>query len=159
MDTDSIFGLQFVLSIGVWAIIAGFMLAPWLSGKSKSDALAWLTLPHMFRHLGMAFLVPGVVDQPLPDGFANPAAYGDLATGVLALIAFVALKSGWKVKFTLVWVFNLVGTIDLVNALRHTDVAPLMGATWFIPTMFVPLLLVTHVMIFARLMRGEQADD
>jgi hypothetical protein len=53
----------------------------------------------------------------------------------------------------LVWLFNTVGTVDLVNALRHVDVAPDFGAAWYIPTLLVPLLLVTHFMIFARLLR------
>ena len=52
----------------------------------------------------------------------------------------------------LVWLFNVVGTVDLVNALRHTGVAPLFGSAWYIPTMLVPLLLVTHFLIFKRLL-------
>ena len=105
----------------------------------------------------MVFLVPGVVDQPLPTGFANPAAYGDLVTGVLALVAIIALGSRWSVALALVWLFNIVGTVDLANALRHVDVAPKFGAAWYIPTMLVPLLLVTHVLIFKRLLvRGNE---
>ncbi len=100
----------------------------------------------------MVFLVPGVVDQPLPAEFAGPAAYGDLATGLVALVAIVALRGRWSVALALVWLFNVVGTIDLANALRHVDVAPRFGAAWYIPTFLVPLLLVTHVMIFVRLL-------
>ncbi len=36
---------------------------------------------------------------------------------------------------------------------RSLQVAPLMGASWFIPTFLVPALLVTHVMIFRQLAR------
>ena len=49
--------------------------------------------------------------------------------------------------------FAVVGTVDLFNALRHLSVAPEFRATWFIPTMLVPLLLVTHGMMFKRLLR------
>ena len=42
-----------------------------------------------------------------------------------------------------------------LNALRHADAVPGLGATWYIPTFFVPLLLVTHFMIFVRLIRRE----
>jgi hypothetical protein len=52
-----------------------------------------------------------------------------------------------------VWLFNIVGTIDLVNALRHVDVAQNFGAAWYIPTMLVPILLITHSMIFVRLLK------
>ena len=45
------------------------------------------------------------------------------------------------------------GTVDLLNALRHVNVAPNFGAAWYIPTFLVPLLLVTHFMIFVRLLK------
>ena len=60
----------------------------------------------------------------------------------------------WSGAIGLVWVFNIVGTVDLANALRHVDVVSGFGAVWYIPTMLVPLLLVTHFMMFARLVRG-----
>ena len=153
MDTQAIFGLQFVLSLIAWGLVAKWLLAPWLESKSPHEALVWLTLPHAFRHVGLVFLVPGVVAQPLPIAFANPAAYGDLATGVLALLALIALRTGWARALALVWLFNIVGTVDLLNALRHVGVAPYFGAAWYVPTFLVPLLLVTHFMIFARLIR------
>jgi hypothetical protein len=153
MDTLAIFGLQFFLSLVVWGLIAKWLLAPWLEKQSPHDALFWLTLPHAFRYMGMVFLVPGVVARPLPDAFAIPAAYGDLLTGVLALLALIALRSGWAGALALVWLFNIVGTVDLLNALRQADVVVDFGAAWYIPTAFVPLLLVTHAMIFSRLFR------
>ncbi len=153
MDARTIFGLQFVLSVVVWGLLARWLLSPWLEKKSRNEALFWLTLPHAFRHVGMVFLVPGVVAQPLPESSASPAAYGDLLTGVLALLALIALRTSWAGAVMLVWLFNMVGTVDLLNALRHVDVAPDFGAAWYIPTFLVPLLLVTHFMIFARLFR------
>ncbi|MFT7304424.1 MAG: hypothetical protein ACI8UZ_003280, partial [Akkermansiaceae bacterium] len=54
-----------------------------------------------------------------------------------------------------VWIFNFVGSIDLVNALRQTEAVPHLGATWFIPTFLVPILLVTHVLIFTCLLRNS----
>jgi len=153
MDTQAIFGLQFFLSLVVWGVIAKWSLAPWLEKMSPQEALFWLTLPHAFRHIGMVFLVPGVVAQPLPVAFAAPAAYGDLVTGVLALLGLIALRTGWAGALALVWLFNIVGTVDLLNALRHVNVAPNFGAAWYIPTFLVPLLLVTHFMIFVRLIK------
>ena len=153
MDAVAIFGLQFFLSLVVWGLIAKWLLAPWLEKKSPHDALFWLTLPHAFRYMGMVFLVPGVVARPLPDTFAPAAAYGDLLTGVLALLALIALRTGWNRALALVWVFNIVGTVDLLNALRQVNVVVDFGAAWYIPSLFVPLLLVTHFMVFARLLR------
>ena len=153
IDAQAIFGLQFILSLLVIALLAKWVLAPWLVSQSQREALFWLTLPHAFRHIGMVFLVPGVLAQPLPDDFAIPAAYGDLLAGVLALLALVLLLGGSKGAIGAVWLFNVVGTVDLLNALRHVDVAPNFGAAWYIPTFIVPLLLVTHFMIFARLLK------
>jgi hypothetical protein len=153
MDTLTIFGLQFFLSVVVWGLIGEWLVAPWLKKKSPHDALFWLTLPHAFRHVGMVFLVPGVVARPLPGTFANPAAYGDLVTGLLALLALIALRRGWARALAPVWLFNIVGTVDLLNALRQPDAVPDFGAAWYIPTFLVPLLLVTHFMIFARLLK------
>ncbi len=153
IDAQAIFGLQFILSLLVIALLAKWVLAPWLASQSQREALFWLTLPHAFRHIGMVFLVPGVLAQPLPDDFAIPAAYGDLLAGVLALLALVLLRGGSKGAIGAVWLFNVVGTVDLLNALRHVDVAPNFGAAWYIPTFIVPLLLVTHFMIFVRLFK------
>jgi len=153
MDTQAIFGLQFVLSLIVISLVAKWVFAPWLAKQAQGDALFWLTLPHAFRHIGMVFLVPNVLAQPLPAAFAIPAAYGDLLAGVLALLALIALKNKWSGAILAVWLFNIVGTIDLLNALRHVDVAANFGAAWYIPTFLVPLLLVTHFMIFTRLLK------
>lgn len=157
MGVEAIFGLQFVLSLVVWSLIARWLVAPWLAKMPLNDALFWLVLPHAFRHIGLVFLVPGVVAQPLPGGFADPAAYGDLAAAILALLSLIALRGGWAGALALVWVFNVVGTADLLNALRQADAIPGFGAAWYIPTFLVPLLLVTHFMIFVRLIARARA--
>ena len=153
MSPLAIFGLQFVLSLVVMGLLAKWVLAPWLARQTQRDALFWLTIPHAFRYIGMVFLVPGVVAEPLPDGFAASAAYGDLATGLLALVALVLLRANVRGTLVVVWLFNVVGTVDLLNALSHQEVVPYFGAAWFIPTFLVPLLLVTHFMMFARLVK------
>ena len=156
MDALAIFGLQLVLSVIVYALIAKWYVAPWLAEKPIHQALIPLIIPHAFRHIGLTFFVPGVVAQPLPSFFADTAAYGDLISALLALLSLVALRGGWGLALPFVWLFNTVGTVDLLNALRHADAVPNLGATWYIPTFLVPLLLVTHFMIFARLLRRER---
>ncbi len=156
MDVLAIFLLQFVMSLVVWGLLAYWLLAPWLEKKSLNEALFFLTVPHAFRHIGMVFLVPGVVARPLPESFAAPAAYGDLLTGVLAFLALVALRNNWSAARVAVWLFSIVGTIDLLNAFRQPNAVPDMGAAWYVPTMLVPLLLVTQLMIFFRLLRRAE---
>ena len=156
MDVPEIFGLQFFMSLIVYAAIAKWFVKPWLAGKPLRQSLIPLIFPHAFRYIGMLFLVSPVVTGPLPDAFAYPAAYGDLITSLLALLSLVALRGGWGLALPLVWLFNVVGTLDLVNALYQgirLDVLYHFGAAWYIPTFLVPALLVSHLMIFTRLLK------
>ena len=61
----------------------------------------------------------------------------------------------------LVWVFNVEGTLNLLNAvtqgLRYTEDWAL-GATYFIPAVVVPALLVSHVMVFMILLTGAAPE-
>jgi hypothetical protein len=154
MSARAIFGLQVVLSLVGYSLIARFYVAPRLAALPLPAALTPLLLLHAFRHLGMVFLVPAVVGPELPPAFAVPAAYGDLLAALLALLAIAALRMEWAVAIALVWVFNIVGLLDLVSAfyqgLRNNVQ---LGAAYYIPTYVVPALLVTHAMMFAMLVR------
>lgn len=154
MSTFQIFGLQFLLSLVVYGLLARWYLAPRLAALPLSSALMPLLFLHAFRHLGMVFLVPTVVGPGLQAEFAVPAAYGDLLAALLALAAIIALRSRWRAALALTWLFNVVGTLDLINALyRGTQLQVQLGAAYYIPTFAVPALLVTHAMIFALLVR------
>jgi hypothetical protein len=155
METIEIFGVQFVLSVIVFALIAKWYTAPWLAEKTTQVALSLLILPHAFRHIGLTFLTPAGVDDAMPSTFANAAAYGDFISGLLAILALVALRRSWAAATGLVWIFSIVGSLDLMNALRQAEAIPHFAAAWYIPTFLVPLLIVTHVMIFARLLNRD----
>ena len=66
------------------AMIAKWYVLPKLKTLPLEDALIPLLIPHLFRYVGMAFLIPGVTRVALDSRFANPAAYGDLLAAVLA---------------------------------------------------------------------------
>jgi hypothetical protein len=139
-----------------WGLVARWYLLPWAAGRSLDAALTPLLLLNVLRYVGLAFLIPGVTDQVLDSRFAVPAAWGDLLAAALALVALAAIKLNWRSATALLWVFNLFGAVDLVNAvlrgLRYTIDGHL-GATYFIPALFVPLLLVVHVVIGIILLR------
>ena len=153
METAEIFAVQFVLSVIAFALIAKWYVAPWLVDKTTQMALGLLILSHAFRHIGLTFLTPAVVSAEMPHGFELAAGYGDFASGLLAILALLAVRRNWAVAIGLVWIFNIVGSADLLNALRQVDAVPYFAAAWYIPTFLVPLLIVTHVLIFARLLR------
>ena len=160
METFEVFGIQFVLSVIVFALIAKWYAAPWLAGKTTQVALSLLILPHAFRHIGLTSLTPAGVNDAMPSTFANAAAYGDFVSGLLAVLALVALRRNWTAAIGLVWIFSIVGSVDFVNALRQAEAIPHFAAAWYIPTFLVPLLIVTHIMVFARLLsRGVEAVE
>lgn len=130
-----------------------------LRDKPRVDALRPLLILHSFRFIGLAFLVPGVVAPELSAAFARPAAYGDLIAAILALLALARLRS--KLGMFLVWVFNVWGSADLLYAFyqgNSVGFAPgQLGAAYFIPTVVVPLLLITHGLVFRLLLQGDNA--
>jgi hypothetical protein len=105
----------------------------------------------------LAFLVPGVVAPDLPSAFAHAAAYGDIIAAVLALLALLSLPRGAGVFVA--WVFNLWGSADLLNAFYQANHAGLaagqLGAMYFVPTLIVPLLLITHGLAFRILLQPQ----
>jgi hypothetical protein len=161
MEPQIVFDISVLLGFVVWGTIGARDIWPALRERRRAEALRPLLLLHAFRFVGLAFLVPGVVSPDLPDGFARPAAYGDLTTCILALLAIASLRS--RLGTLLVWVFNVVGTLDLLNAFYQADrlgvgnTPGLQGAAYFIPTVLVPLLLVTHVLVFCILLRRDAA--
>jgi hypothetical protein len=156
MPPAAVFGISVLLGFVGWGMIGARYIWPALRGRSRTEALRPVLLLHVFRFVGLAFLVPGVVSPDLPDAFAQPAAYGDLATSLLALLAIATL--GTRLGTIIVWVFNVIGTVDLLNAFYQGNrlgvgMTPgLQGAAYFIPTVLVPLLLVTHALVFRILL-------
>ncbi len=153
MDPLTIFLIQLLMSLLVWVLAARYLALAPLDRLTAVTALSLLLIPHMLRHLGLVFLVPGVVEPSMPGFFANTAGYGDLAAAAVAIIAFLSLQWRWPSAFVIVAIANLVGIADLANALRQAEVIPHFGAAWYVPTFYVPLLLVTHALMIRVLYR------
>jgi hypothetical protein len=149
-----IFGISVAFGFVAWSVVAALYIWPALQTRSRLEALQMLLVLHTFRFEGLSFLVPGVVSPDLPIAFARDAAYGDLTAAILALLALASLRRAWGVA--VVWLFNIWGTIDLLNAFYQANNAGLvpgqLGAAFFIPTLIVPLLLITHGLVFAILL-------
>ena len=159
MPAVFILPISMVLGFVAYGLVAKWYLMPRLMKLSRAKALEVLLLFHSFRFIGLAFLIPGVTAVPLDSRFSHPAAYGDLVAAVLALLAILALRKNWSVATSIVWVFNLEGTLDLINAvtqgIRYTEDGDL-GAAYFIPAVIVPALLVSHWLIFILLLRQRK---
>ena len=157
MPSQLSFFVSIAFSFIAWGIVAAQYIWPKLRVRQRSEALRPLLLLHSFRFLGLAFLVPGVVSPDLPSAFANSAAYGDIIAAALALFALLSLPRGSGVAIT--WIFNIWGSIDLVAAFYRANQSGLLagqlGATYFIPTLIVPLLLITHGLAFRILLQHQ----
>lgn len=159
MPVQALFGLSVAFGFVAWAVVTAHYIRPQLRDRSRVDALRPLLILHSFRFIGLAFLIPGVVSPKLPSAFAIAAGYGDLVAAVLALLALTALRS--KLGIPLVWAFNIWGSVDLLNAFYQGNASGLLpgqlGAAYFIPTAIVPLLLITHALIFQLLLQRDPA--
>ena len=152
----SILTVNLLFSTLVFSSVARLYILPRLDELSPRTILLPILLLHAFRHLGLMFLASGGSYAGMPPQFAYPAAFGDLLAAVLALIAIpaVARQSPWA--RTLVWIFNVEGTVDLLLAITLATIynaASHMGPAYWIPAFWVPALLVTHYVTFVLLRR------
>jgi hypothetical protein len=158
MPPQALFGLSVAFGFVAWGLVTARYLWPELRRQSRVDALRPLLTLHTFRFIGLAFLVPGVVAPELSGAYARPAAYGDLIAAILALLSLTALRT--PLGIPLVWLFNVWGTADLLFAFYQGFSVGLeagqLGATYFIPTVVVPPLLITHGLVFRLLLQDDR---
>jgi len=164
MNVRAILGLSALTSLVASIVTANLWVWPRLQLMRRSDALSSLVAPHMFfRTIGLSFLVPGVVSPALPSTFAAPAAYGDFVAALLAIAAILAVAKRVQLASGLMWMFNVWGTADLLNAIYlgtvHAKDPGMLGAAFYIPTAIVPPLLVTHGLIFWILVRRHKSAE
>src|SRR5882724_11494061 len=153
MSPTIIFSLQLVLGYVAWLLCFGVYIMPRLKAMDQVAAHRAIATLHSFRFFGLVFILPGVVSPDLPASFAVFAAYGDFATGVLAMLALLMVRIR-QLFWLFVVAFNVVGMVDLiVDYYRAIQAdlpahAGLLGATYAIPIVYVPLLMITHVVAF-----------
>ena len=155
-----LFNIQFTLILVAYALIAVWYVVPRLSALPRAVAVVPLLWVHVFRVLGGTILAPGSVDAGVPMEFRTPVGYGDMATGVLALVALIALRIRFPGAIALVWLFVVFGTLDTTNAvvrsmLDNVFAYPL-GFNWVIVTGYVPALVVSDVLIYWQLLRSDR---
>ncbi|MER9871492.1 hypothetical protein [Mesorhizobium sp. M0195] len=161
MSTEMVFQTHLVLGYVAWLLCFGAYGLPWLRSMDRVAAQRAIATLHSFRFFGLVFLVPGVVSPTLPANFAVFAAYGDFATGMLAMLALLTVRIS-PLFWPLVVAFNFVGTVDLVVDYYHAIQIGLparageLGATYAIPIIYVPLLMITHIAAFYFLARPRQ---
>lgn len=160
MSTETLFRTHLIFGYVAWLLCFSAYIWPWLRSMERADALRVIATLHGFRFFGLIFILPGAVGANLPADFAAFAAYGDFATGVLAILALLAFRIR-PLFLALTVAFNVAGVTDLVVDYYHAIQADLpakageLGAGYAIPILYVPLLMITHVAAFYLLARSR----
>jgi hypothetical protein len=160
MSVETIFRIHLVLGYVAWLMCFGVYIWPKLKSMDHIEAQRAIATLHSFRFFGLVFIVPGVVSPDLPQGFATIAAYGDFATGGLALLALALVRTR-PLFWGLVVAYNLVGIGDLLIDYYDATMAGLpavageFGGMYVIPIIYVPILMITHVASFYLLLRAQ----
>ena len=163
MSTELIFQTHLVLGYVAWLLCFGAYIWPWLKSMDPIEAQRAIATLHSFRFFGLVFMIPGIVGPNLPAGFATFAAYVDFATGLLAMLALLTVRIR-PLFWAFVVAFNLVGISDLIINYYHAvqiglpAMAEQFGATYAIPIIYVPLLMITHVAALYLMVRGRVAQ-
>ena len=158
MSPETVFRIHLVLGYVAWLLCFGAYGLPWLRSMDRVAAQRAIATLHSFRFFGLVFILPGIVGPNLPAGFAAFAAYGDFATGVLAMLALLTVRIG-PLFWAFVVAFNLVGAADIILDYYHAiqvnlpALAGELGSTYAIPIIYVPVLMITHVVAFYLLLR------
>src|ERR1041385_6050265 len=124
MSQELVFQIQLVLGYVAWLLCFGAYIWPRLKSMPPMEAHRAIATLHSFRFFGLVFILPGVVGPNLPASFATVAAYGDFATGVLAMLALLTFRI--RPLFWLFVVgFNVAGIVDLILDYYHATQAGL----------------------------------
>ena len=159
MSPETIFRMHLALGYVAWLLCFGAYIWPRLKAMPAVDAQRAIATLHSFRFFGLVFILPGVVGD-LPVGFAPFAAYADLATGLLAMAALLTVRVR-PLFWSFVVAFNVVGAVDILMDYYHATMLDLpaiagqLGSVYWIPIIYVPILMITHFTAFCLLLRPQ----
>lgn len=145
-------GAQSLLSFIAFALIARWYVIPLLAPLPLEDRLLALTWPHVFRYVALTGFLPGQVSPDIPANALSAVVYGDTISALLALIAVVMLHFRMRGAIAMAWIFNIIGFLDWLQSQVHGIMAQSFaypaGASAIVYAFYVPLLVVSHVVIF-----------
>jgi hypothetical protein len=160
MSPEILFQTHLVLGYVAWLLCFGVYIWPRLKAMDHFEAQRAIATLHSFRFFGLVFILPGVVSPNLPASFAMFAAYWDFAVAVPAMLALLTVRIR-PLFWLFVVAFNLVGFVDVILDYYHAVQVDLpakageLGAAYAIPIIYVPLLMITHVVAFYLLVRPQ----
>jgi hypothetical protein len=160
MSPETLFRIHLVLGYAAWLLCFSVYFLPRLRSMAKFEAHRAIATLHSFRFFGLVFILPGVVGPHLPSSFATFAAYGDFATGLLAMLALLTTRLRPLFWF-FIGAFNVVGAADIIIDYYHANQIGLpamsgeLASTYAIAIIYVPLLMITHAVALYWLVRPQ----
>ena len=160
MSTATVFWIHLVLGYVAWLLFFSAYVWPRIKTMEWVESQRAIATLHSFRFFGLVFILPGVIGPNLPASFADFAAYGDFATGILAILALLTVRIR-PLFWLFVVAFNCVGAADIVLDYYHAIQVGLpaqagqLASTYVIPVIYVPLLMITHVVALYWLARPQ----
>lgn len=151
-------------SLIVFGLLAIWYVYPWIKKQARPQAFVPLIGVHLFRNIGLMALAPGMAVPEVSISIYEQMAYGDFISAILALIAIFLIRSQKSMAIALgaIWIFNIFGFADVLHAMNlaieHGLANLPMGPTWLVGVFYVPLLIVSHLMIFFMLLKRNSAD-
>lgn len=154
MKPGQILIINMLLGIILWVYIFRKYYKPLIYSNSFINLIRPLVIFHAFRFIGLIFLIPTVTTPDLSPVFTIPGAYGDFITSIIAIISLLVLSYNIKYSLPLIWLFNIIGSLDLLNGIfigATNNIGQTLGSGFYIVAIMVPALLVTHFYIFKLL--------
>lgn len=151
MTPFHVLSIQASLSIIIFSLLGIWYVNPKLSKLPLEKILIPLLWTHTLRYIALVLFLPGQVSPDFPRGILSIIAYGDFITALLSLFAILMLKYRIFGALIMVWIFNFVSVIDIINSIGMAIGARVynipLGFTYIIVAFYVPLLVVTQAMM------------
>lgn len=136
----------------------------WFKLVFSQIKLEQLVFIHVFRFVGAFFFI-GYFYDVLPRQFAFIGGSGDIVSAIIAIPVFIALKKKMKFAKLFVWIFNIIGLLDIISVLitatiitrqaieNNTPGIEQFGTFPFswIPAFAPATIIFLHILIFKKL--------
>ncbi|MDB6168649.1 MAG: hypothetical protein JWM88_1513 [Verrucomicrobia bacterium] len=158
--------VQGILAALTVALLAAYRLSRNFHSWLVAIDLRWIVLLHVSRFVGFYFIVLYRRGE-LPFAFAVPGGLGDIVVATLAL-GLVAIPMPAPMRLRAISIWNVVGLLDILmvvftaGRLGFADSGSMRALTYLplslLPTFLVPLIIASHVLIFARVRASDGAQ-
>jgi hypothetical protein len=157
------------LGVPILGFVAAYAASPAFRAFTETIPLSLLVGSHLWRFVGLGFVVAAFTGA-LPFGFGIPEGVGDVLAALGAAMLLPMIRRGTASRgWLLTW--NIFGFVDLLSAITvgllfsesalgfwHTATSNTTLMVTFpvslIPTFFVPLFLLVHLLTFRRIGRS-----